>query len=728
LLRAASARVDAQYEALVAAPALLALARGGAALLATGPAMLPLGALAPALFAATLGAKRALGGTGVAIYALNALGGAIGAATAAFWLVERTGLPGSLAYGAMMLGVIGGVAAVASRSVGRVAPPGLAQSDGRLPPPIALPRWLLQLAALSGFGTFAAQSLFTQALGRVSNQSAYASGAVLVIALGCVGCGALFIYSLSRRARPQLALGIALAVTAAAFFLYPAAFFAATGGLSHLAVEAPWPAYIFAFAALAAATSAPVLLPAACVFPTLLAAAAVVVPRDGRSLAAAAGRLLAWNALGALVGAVLEPVALLPGLGLWGAVAIVGAAYLLGSLGPIARATSPRFAVYGALLGALIFAVARPSALPVLRTPRGERLVALEESAAGLVAVFENAGGFELQLDNRVGLGGSHDRVHWERQGHLPLLLHPNPKRVLFLGSATGSSASAALAHDVDAITLVESVPAIARAARTWFRGENRGVYEDPRTRVVADDARSFLRASPGKFDVIVGEPLAPWRAGAGALLSAEHFAQTRARLDAGGLFCQWLPLDQVTRSDFLLVARSFARVFPATDVFRGDFYGSHAIVAFCGSTRDAAFDPLREARALPTLADRWVSNPGGVKALYVGRLDPRSLADGPAETDAAPRIEFSAARAHSGVLLAPFAGVAWSELSGTLAVREETRGGFLLQAAGALFTARRFDEARQTFAQAAALLPPELVRDAPPDPSATELWHTLGD
>jgi spermidine synthase len=581
---------------------------------------------------------------------------------------------------------------------------------------------------LSGFGTFAAQALFAQALGRVSNQSVYAAGAVVAIALACVGLGALFTYSLSRRARPLLALGVALAITGGAFLVFPAAFFGATGGLSVLGVNAPWPSYLGLFFALATATVAPVLLPAACVFPSLLAATAVVAARDGRSLAVVTGRLLVWNALGALAGVVIAPWVLIPLLGLWGAIALVGVAYLLGSLGPIARTASPRFAVYTAILGALIFVVVRPGTQPPLRTPKGARVVAIEERAAGLVAVFEGAEGLVLQLDNHSLLGGARDRVRQERQGHLPLLLHPRPARVLFLGSATGSSASAALAHGVDAITLVEIVPGVARAARSWFRAENRGIYDDPRTRVVADDARSFLRASPEKFDVIVGDLFVPWQASTGSLYSVEHFANARARLADGGVFCQWLPLYQLTREEFLLIARSFARAFPAGDVWRGDFYGAHPIVALCGRASDGESDARLALRALPGAADRWVAQAAGVRALHVGRFDPSWLGEGALETEAAPVIEFAAARAHSGRLAAPFTGVAWADFSARIATREEARAGVLLQAASALYGANRREEAAILFSEAARLLPPALIREATPDPSVAEMWHMLSD
>ncbi len=727
LMRGTSALLDARYDALLAWPALLALARGAAALLATLPATLALGALAPCLFAATLGGTRTLASTGVALYALNALASAAGAALATFALVERLGSSGTLAFGACGLGLAGAAASAASLRAGRV-PPLVREADSLRPRGVPLPGWLLQLAALSGFGTFAAQGLFAQALGRVSNQSAYAFGTVLVIALACTGLGALFTFSLPRRAQPQLALGVALAITGGAFLIFPAAFAAATGGLTGLSVEAPWPAYPAAFAALAFATTAPVLLAAACVFPLLLTAAAQHAPRDGRSLAAATARLLARNALGALVGAVLAPLLLIPGLGLFGAVAFLGFAYLLGSIGPIARASGPRFGAYAAILGLLIALVVRPGTQPALRVPRGERLVAFEESAAGLVAVFDGDDGLKLQLDNHYLLGGARDRVRQERQGHLPLLLHPRPQRVLFLGSATGSSASAALAHDVASITLVELVPGVARAARRWFRAENRGVYDDPRTRVVADDARSFLRASPEQFDVIVGDLFVPWQSGSGSLFAAEHFANARKRLADGGVFCQWLPLYQLSREEFLLVARAFARSFPAADLFRGDFYGTHPIVALCGSTSDEWRPPKFRSRGMPQLSDRWVAHAAGPASLYIGRVDATWLGEGAAETDAEPRLELSAARAHSGRSHAPFVGVTWAEFSLSIASSEVARGGLLLQAASALYAAGRFEEAEVAFSNAAQLLPPELVRDAPPDPSVAELWHTRSD
>ena len=243
------------------------------------------------------------------------------------------------------------------------------------------------------------------------------------------------------------------------------------------------------------------------------------------------------------------------------------------------------------------------------------------------------------------------------------------------------------------------------------------------------DDARSFLRASPQRFDVIVGDLFVPWQLGSGSLFSREHFTNARARLAAGGVFCQWLPLYQLTKGEFLTIARSFADVFPAADLFRGDFFGTHPIASLCGAAESATSGPRRRARSLPSSDDRWIANPLGPAALYIGPLDVDRMAANPVESDARPVLEFAAARSHAGgSVFDPFVGLAWLEFSRRSSAAGGASGGLALQTANALFSAERTGEASAAFAEAERLLPKELVRDAPPDPSASELWHTRSD
>src|SRR5262249_36656812 len=142
-----------------------------------------------------------------------------------------------------------------------------------------------------------------------------------------------------------------------------------------------------------------------------------------------------------------------------------------------------------------------------------------------------------------------------QRQAHIPLLLHPAPKRALFLGLGTGATLSAAGDHPgltADGVELVpeviETFPLFAGSAPQLGRGD---------IRVHLADARRFVRAPGEPYDVIVADLYHPSVDGSGALYTREHFAAIRERLAADGLFGQWLPLHQLDIATLRLIVRT---------------------------------------------------------------------------------------------------------------------------------------------------------------------------
>jgi spermidine synthase len=385
-----------------------------------------------------------------------------------------------------------------------------------------------------------------------------------------------------------------------------------------------------------------------------------------------------------------------------------------------------------------------------VRLERGETLLDVDSTPSGVVAVVERDRERSIRVDGHYALGGTAERVHHERQAQLPLVLAPRARRVAHAGSATGISAGAALAHPIESLDLVEIAPGVARAGERFFADANRGVYRDPRTHVVLDDARNFLRSTRARFDVVIGDLFVPWHAGAGALYTREQFEAVREHLAPGGLFCQWLPLYQLSPAELRVIVATFLDVFPRSAVFRGDFYGRFPIAALCGWVGEPAA-PAEVSAAAQRLAqtaggDRWVSDPDGVWALYVGPLAPlgAQLADVPRNTDDRPWVETLAAAGHVGGergKLDPATGLAWvgfvEQLRGAArragdpvypglpqAAVRAAEGGALLQQAGALFAAGATQEAARAFTRAAELLPARLVAEGAPDPTAAELWR----
>ncbi|MEN8181648.1 MAG: hypothetical protein ABFS46_03830 [Myxococcota bacterium] len=749
LLGAGEVLLRGAYDGLLQTPAALVTVRFALALGVSLPASLAFGASFPAVVAAAMPDSRRLGSRGAALYAANLLGAVLGALLGSFVLPEWLGVPVTYAL-ALALSASAGVGALLASRAGlgvRSEASGLGSRDrpvqrGAL---AVGPRRLLAFAILSGFGAFALQVLLVHAFGLVLNQSVYAFGLVLVLVLVslALGAGGAAVLDHGGRTDPRPALAFALTGAALAIAAVPFLLVEATSGLEYVGTDAAFPAYLLAALRVAGPCAAPALLAAGFVFPLTLALAGRTTQR---SAARAAGSLLAANTAGALAGALVAPFLLLPWLGPWLPFLALAALYAGGAL--LVPLPGPRWRLRrDIVLGLgwlLVLARANPISLPVVGVP-GEELLHLEHSAAGTVAVALREGERLLQVDNHYSLGGTGERARAERQGHLPLLLVPRARRVAYLGSATGISAGAATQHPVERIVTVELVPGVAEAARRFFRDANQDVLEDPRTEVVVDDARNFLRLTSEHFDVIVSDLFVPWRAGTGSLYTVEHFAAARDRLTRGGVFCQWLALYQLSEREFRTLAASFLDVFPETSVFRGDFYGRFPIVALCGwrdgpPAPEAVHAAVRRLRARGD-PDRWLTDPVAPWPLYVGRLDAlrATLEEVPRQSDGRPVLEFWSGRGSGGGAGSrgdALVGLAWARVAETLrraddpmrlALPPEARGamdgGAALQAAGAFYSAGREEEAGQALAAAAGLLPRRLLADAPADPTAAEVW-----
>jgi spermidine synthase len=618
------------------------------------------------------------------------------------------------------------------------------------------PRGQSALATLSGVGAFAGQVLLVEAFAQVFNGSVYAFGAVLVVVLLALAAGAALVALTEHRAvvDPRTLLGSALALAALGFLAFPARLSRATEGFRYFGSDRPWPGYLLGALATTIETAGPPLFAAALVFPLTFALAARASPEgvgDTR-VGSRLGLLLVANTLGSIVGALGAPFVLLPSAGPWSSFVLLAGLYALPALALPDQTPGRRIARDGlfALGLLLVLRVASPLGLPLARLERGETLVSADPSAAGVVAVVDRGDGRVLRTDNASVLGGTRDQVHEERQALLPLLLVPNARRIAYVGSATGISAGALLPHSRARLHLVELVPGVAGSARRFFADANRGVYDDPRAEVVLDDARNFLRETKEQFDLVIADLFVPWRAGTGSLYTREHFEAVRAHLAPDGVFCQWLPLYQLTKGELETIAATFLDVFPRAALFRGDFYGGFPIAALVGFRGRVPSVEEVEAGALRLggsgAGDRWVTDPLGPFALYVGPLSPLApdLAEVLRNTDDRPRIEFLAARSHAGGARGksePVVGLAWSDFADRL--REAARragdalfpelppeayhasaGGAALQRAGALWVAGRFDDAAGALATAGALLPARLLSEATADPTAAEVWR----
>ncbi len=152
--------------------------------------------------------------------------------------------------------------------------------------------------------------------------------------------------------------------------------------------------------------------------------------------------------------------------------------------------------------------------------------------------------------------------------GHLPMLLHPDPKSAFVLGTGTAMTLGAVSLHrGVERIVLGEIEEAMLGVARTFERWNSR-VLDDPRLRIVFNDGRNLLSTTRERFDVVTADPIHPWSGGAGYLYTREYFRSVSDRLNPGGIACQWLPLYELSPRDVRTVVRTFADAFEHVQVW----------------------------------------------------------------------------------------------------------------------------------------------------------------
>ncbi|MDX1683061.1 MAG: fused MFS/spermidine synthase, partial [Phycisphaeraceae bacterium] len=529
---------------------------------------------------------------------------------------------------------------------------------------------LTLICFLSGFGFLALEVLWTRMFMQVLENSVYTFAAILVLVLLALAAGAFVSSVLARVSREPLHVlsqllligGLAVAVT-------PFVFIEVTDGGQIIASRGSWSSYVSLIFGRASLVIGPPALLLGAVFPFLMKTEEQYVRTAGWSL----GRLGAINTAGAILGSLLCGFVFLGTLGMWTTMQLLAATYLLAGLVlPLGRGkTAIGLRVIGAVMLVLLFTLLQPSRLPVTTTDPGrsyqETVLATWEASDATVSITEGPYGRMIRLNSHYGLGSTGGRPGEVFQNDLPLMVHPDPDRIFFLGMGTGITAGAALdpQFDVERVVACELSPQVIDAARQYFTDIDgvdytNGLFDDPRASVLAEDGRHYLMATEQRFDVINGDLFVPFRSGIGSLYTREHFQTIRDRLEPDGVFFQWLPLYQLTEYEFSVIARTMNEVFDQVTLWRGRFHNDR-IVALAGH-RDGkpltAPDVDRRDELIAAVAGKTVYNLPNLQVplnrqtsllYYAGNLTKAAdlFGDYPVNTDDRPVIEYMAPRSY---------------------------------------------------------------------------------
>lgn len=592
-------------------------------LIVTPPALF-MGLFLPLIGKALLGGTRRLGREGLWIYGLNTFGGMLGlwlTAVIVLPLLGALGSMGTLLFLNLMVAI--GCFVLSSLDPDPSPPARVAAKERsiRFPAPL-----VALLAFLSGFSILAAETAVLQLLLLVAPLSFHAPSAMLMVVLAALAAAAIVSPAVIRKLGGGLqCLVPLLAISAVTVFITPWLYYTFASSGWQLFTASSFAVFLFQLTSFAALTTGLMFFAGGLIFPACCAAHDA--SRDDAS-GSGWGLLLAINGVGGFFGAECAYRFLLPWLTPYGTLIGIGFLYAAPAAWIwIVRRQSHRHLYLLAGLAAasvMLWLGLAAMRLPLIN-PHGPFSVLHSESGrSGTLAVIEGPGiGRGILLYNQYLLGSTHNQAEQERLGSLPLLLHPNPDQVAYIGLATGITPSAALRHEaVRHSVSVELSEAVYRAADEWFSEANRSIVQAQDASVVIEDGRTFVLAHEAAFDVIVGDLFLPWGPGEGRLYSLEHFQAAHTALKPGGVFFQWLPMHQLTGSQLEVILETFARIFPEAEVFCAGFDAAQPLIGVAGF-KDTGLD-WQVIRQRIEAESTWITDPvlihpTGLALLYLG-------------------------------------------------------------------------------------------------------------
>src|SRR5215213_3990377 len=564
------------------------------------------------------------------LYACNLAGAIFGTLVAGFVLLPALGLRTTILVAAVLNVIVGVIAILLQRQM--KARSEHAVNPEKNPANPVTNFWYFA-ALVSGFVTISAQVAWTRTLTMIIGSSTYAFSIVVALFLIGLATGAWLVARKDLSERLRSAILKVEAVTALSLLLSLFVLNQIPALLINLGLRLHVSSWAGLLALQFLSATLLILVPAVLmgmVMPLVL----VWASSDRANAVARVGRTYAVNTMGAIAGAFITGFILIPKTStrftlLFAAVCclvVAAAAYRPAGRDPalkrsLAIGLIPVFMI-------VLFIVAPPMNLADLSIgaydslvrvlaqtregvkdeaegagPNVHELLMYQEGPTATVSVRRDRDTVSMAINGRTNASDSiYDMPTQVMLGQLPLLVAPRIDKGLIIGYATGVTAGAMLQSPVQSVTCVELEPGTV-AGSQFFNHVNNQPLDDPRTTLIIDDARTFLRVTPNRYDMIVSEPSHPWVPGVANLFTQEFFELGRARLNDDGIWVQWVQIYQLSTESLRSVLATYHKVFPHVLVFRVGGLNKGKDLLLIGSNGPLNLDRLRERIVDPRMS-----------------------------------------------------------------------------------------------------------------------------
>jgi predicted membrane-bound spermidine synthase len=610
------------------------------------------------------------------LYFTNSIGAAIGVLVSGFWFIKFLGLPGTmLTAGLMNIGL-----AVIVWMLVRLDPtPGVAlKKQGEITESSTTLKTIFLVAAfITGAASFIYEISWIRMLSLVLGATTHSFELMLSAFITGLAFGGFWIKRrIDRIESPVRFSGYVQLIMGALALLTLPVYVMSFGTMEWLLgalqkTDAGYTAFTFASHSIALMVMLPTTFMAGMTLPLFT----YVLIRRGLG-EASIGQVYAANTIGAIVGVLFAVHIGLPLLGLK-ALIVFGAALdiVLGLflLLKFAEAKGRRFespAVVTASLVAIALTVSMASldkemlvsgiyrsgnsvvgegAEVVYYADGKTATVALIATPDGRVSLTTN-GKSDAAIDFYADTSYGGDEITMTLLGALPMAYMPGATTVANIGLGSGMTTHTMLGYEnIRRLDTIEIEPAMVLAAHGFADFVARA-FNDPRSRIHIEDAKTYFSLNNSVYDIIVAEPSNPWVSGVSSLFTTEFYASIRRHIVDGGLFVQWIQLYEFDNGLAQSILKALSQNFSDYVIYTTNGGDLVFIARNGGPVGSPDWPAMFATNVVPQLAKYGIRNVGDIE--FRRLVDRASLlpmlmaSDIPVNSDYYPYVDLHAGQA----------------------------------------------------------------------------------
>ena len=255
--------------------------------------------------------------------------------------------------------------------------------------------------------------------------------------------------------------------------------------------------------------------------------------------------ILSLDYIGGLIATLIFPFIILPFVGLYYSSLIFGIVNIL--LGIMLNYTmlkeKKRNSIYGFIVIAilLVLVFSGGNLLKIWDEKIYKRPIVLnEQTPYQKIVLTKTSDDVRLYLNRVIQFSSADEHRYHESLVHVPLSMHPNPKRILILGGGENLASREVLKHrsvqQIDVVDIDSTMFYLAKENQ-YLKAINEDAAINERVNLIAEDAFTFLFNNNEQYDIIIADLPDPTNQAIARLYSKQFFLMAKRNLKKDGVF-----------------------------------------------------------------------------------------------------------------------------------------------------------------------------------------------